>query len=422
MLLNLKNEKKMNKSFIILLAIISLLSACGDGKNSGKINPPSEILLAKSEMTSSIKPIVNVYIENSGSMDGYVSGVTEFEQAVYSYLSDIKISDITDTLNLYYVNSQIIPQGSDISDFIEKLEPSNFSIKGGNRGTSDISNILKSVLSETEENEIAILITDGIFSPGKGKDAAQYLVNQQIGIKNTMAEYLKSYPNTAIIMYQLSSQFDGYYYNREDSRTKINSKRPYFIWTIGQVKQLDILCEKVPESKFKGSGIQNSFSITTGDKEVRYAVKMGSGKFDLDKKSPKTTIKNLKKDTKGKQNAARFSVNANLSGFLLDDNYLQDISNYEINNKDFNLTVTKAKNNNFGYTHVLNFSSESVHKGIVSVKLKTQIPQWVEDVNDDDGSIQIEGKTYGIKYQINGIYEAFTFNNKFYTEIKININ
>ena len=38
-----------------------------------------------------IKPqAVNVYIENSGSMDGYVKGVTEFEQAVYNYLTDIK--------------------------------------------------------------------------------------------------------------------------------------------------------------------------------------------------------------------------------------------------------------------------------------------------------------------------------------------
>ena len=69
-----------------------------------------------------IKPqAVNVYIENSGSMDGYVKGVTEFEQAVYNYLTDIKISQFSDSLNLFYINSDIIPQGSDISDFIKNL-------------------------------------------------------------------------------------------------------------------------------------------------------------------------------------------------------------------------------------------------------------------------------------------------------------
>jgi hypothetical protein len=159
-----------------------------------------------------------------------------------------------------------------------------------------------------------------------------------------------------------------------------------------------------------------------GDKETNYAVKMGSGKFDLDKKSPKNTIKNLKKDTRGKQNSARFSVNADLSGFLLDENYLKDKSNYEISSKDFDITISEAVPSSFGYTHQLNLSSENVHKGVVSIKLKSQIPQWVEEVNDDDGSIPVEEKTYGLKYQIHGIYEAYTFDNNFYTEIKININ
>ena len=43
-------------------------------------------------------------------------------------------------------------------------------------------------------------------------------------------------------------------------------------------------------------------------------------------------------------------------------------------------------------------------------------------MNDDNGSTAVPGKTYGIKYQLGGIYEAFTFENNYYTEIKININ
>jgi hypothetical protein len=399
-----------------------VLSACGQNGKSGNIITASDSHNNGIENYEGNRPVVNVYIENSGSMDGYVKGVTEFEQAIYNYLSDIKISGITDSLNLFYINSNIIPQGSDLSDFIEKLEPLTFQARGGNRGVSDISNVFKSVLSETNENEVAILITDGIFSPGKGKDAAQYLVNQQIGIKNTMAEYLKSYPNTGFVMYQLSSNFNGYYYNREDSRTLINEQRPYYIWIIGNVNHLNTLKQNVPENRFKGSGIQNAFSITRGNRTVDYAVKLGSGSFSLDKKSPKTIITNLRKDTKGRDNLARFSVNANLSGFLLADSYLLDINNYTLGNKDYKLTISKAVANNFGYTQQLNFSSENVHRGTISVKLKTQIPQWVEEVNDDDGAIPIEGKTYGIKYQIGGVYEAFTFSNNYYTEIKININ
>lgn len=413
----------MKKLITLSFLAAILLFACGNNKiRDNKKNNSGNSLGLQKEFNDINKPIVNVYIENSGSMDGYVKGVTEFEQAVYNYLSDIKISGITDSLNLFYINSRIIPQGSDLSDFIEKLEPSTFQARGGDRGVSDISNVFKSVLSETNENEIAILVTDGIFSPGRGKDAAQYLVNQQIGIKNTMAEYLKSHPNTGCIVYQLSSNFNGYYYNRDDSRTLINSQRPYYIWVMGHATHLNTLIQKVPESRFKGSGIQNVFSITVGDKKVDYAVKMGSGTFNLDRKSPKTTITNLRRDTRGRNNSARFAVNANLSGFLLYDSYLLDNSNYVLGNKDYNLTISKAVANNFGYTHQLNFSAENVHRGIISVKLKTQIPQWIEAVNDDEGIIPIEGKTYGIKYQILGIFEAFTFSKDFYTEIKININ
>lgn len=414
------NIKYMNKVIqtLYVFAVIILLASCGNsGKKTNEKAPTKDSIEVET-----IKPTVNVYIENSGSMDGYVKGVTEFEQTVYNYLTDIKISQFADSLNLFYINSDIIPQGSDISDFIEKLEPTTFRNRGGKRGTTDISNLLKSVLDETKPNEIAILVTDGIFSPGKGKDAEQYLVNQQIGIKSNMADYLQKYPNSSVIIYQLSSQFDGLYYNHEDNGTKINEQRPYYIWVIGENKLLNGLVQKVPESKFKGNGVQNVFSITGGPKAVDYAVKMGSGNFDLDKKEPKTTIENLKKESKGKQNTARFSVNANLSGFLLSDNYISDVSNYEMNNKDYSLTISKSVSNNFGYTHQLNFESGSVHKGLISVKLKTQIPAWVEDINDDDGATPVSGKTYGIKYQIHGIYEAFTITNNCYTEIKIKIN
>lgn len=398
--------------------VILLLTSCGNSeKKTNKTIAPESPVKAEA-----IKPIINVYIENSGSMDGYVKGVTEFEQAVYNYLTDIKISQFSDSLNLFYINSEIIPQGSDISDFIEKLEPTNFKIKGGSRGTTDISNLLKSVLTETGSNEIAILVTDGIFSPGLGKDAEQYLVNQQIGIKSNMADYLKKYPNSAVVIYQLLSKFDGWYYNREDSKIKIEEQRPYYIWIIGETDHLNELIRKVPESKFKGSGIKHTFSITKRLKAVDYAIKRGSGNFDLDKKEPKTTINNLKKETRGKRNNVRFSVNVNFSGFLLSDNYLTDPSNYELNNKDFHLTINKAVPNNSGYTHQLNFESPSVHKGIISVKLKTQIPQWVEEINDSIGIVPVKGKTYGIKYQIHGIYEAFTMSNNYYTEIKIKID
>jgi len=404
---------------VLTFFLAVLLCGCSssgkrNNENAGQTSANDTIIV------STEKPVINVYVENSGSMDGYVKGITEFEQAVYNYLTDIKISGIADSLNLFYINSKIIKWDSDIQDFIEKLEPNTFRIRGGNRQISDISNVIKSVLSETYKNNISILITDGIFSPGKGKDAGQYLVNQQIGIKNNMAEYLKNNSGAAVIIYQLSSQFNGKYFNKTDAPIQINEQRPFYIWIIGDAKQISELRSKTPEKKFKGSGVQNLFSITAGNKSVNYAVKLGSGSFVLDKKNPKTTITEWGKNSKGHtQNTATFSVNADLSGFLLDDDYLRDEQNYELSDKDFSLSITKAGSNSSGYTHTLNLSSPIVKKEMLSIKLKSRIPQWVEKVNDDNGSFAVSGKTYGIKYQIQGVYEAFTYDNDCYAEIKV---
>ncbi len=413
----------MKKNLIVLFSAILILSGCKSDRKRDSNNIPKKAAILAPRIEEEIKPIVNVYIENSGSMDGYVQGgVTEFEDAIHNYLVDIKLSQITDSLNLFYINSEIISQGSDISAFIKDLTPASFKAKGGNRGSTDIADVFKSVLSETDENDISIMVTDGIFSPGRGVDADPYIVGQQTEIKNMMGNYLNRYPNTALLIYQLSSRFNGIYYNREDYKTTINTQRPYYMWVVGDIKHLNNLRSKVPDSKFKGGGVQNLFSITSGNQKVDYAVKMGSGNFSLDKKSPKNTIVNLRKDTKGKQNKVRFSVNANLSGFLLDDAYLLDDSNYEMNNNNYTLNIKKAPSNNHGYTHLFDLSSDNVHKGKLSIKLKSHIPQWVEDINDDDGSEHVEGKTYGIKHQVHGVYEAFTFTDNSYTEIIININ
>ncbi|MBR0175861.1 MAG: hypothetical protein IJQ11_00325 [Bacteroidales bacterium] len=413
----------MKKTILCAIMTLCLMSSSCDaqtrrrGTPKGNDEPPQ---LAEPVNSIVVKPTVNVYIENSGSMDGYVKGVTEFESAVYNYLSDIKISEITDTLNLYYINSQIISyaQGADadvIEDFINKLEPNEFKRRGGNRGTSDIADVIKSILRETKENNISILVTDGIFSPGRGKDAESYLVNQQIGIKNAVAEHLKMQPNTGVILYQLLSKFDGTYYNKVDDRIPWKGLRPYYIWVFGQANNLAKLREEVPEEKFNGSGVQRMLTFVPGDQRVNYGV-VKSGM--MSKKSTKTDIIGLEPNRKGD---VSFSVNVDFRNLLLDADYLLDSDNYEVPN--YSLQV-KPNVNNENYTHVLTFKTDKMSRknGELLIRLKMQKPNW-EDVNDNEGSRCVEGKTYGVKYQVDGVYQAFanTTKTNCYTDIKINV-
>jgi len=448
----------------ILFFIIAVVISCSCGDNTRRKTQEAEVKQEDaSTQESSIllsKPTVNVYIENSASMDGYVKGITEFELAVYNYLSDVKISDVTDTLNLFYINSKPIPYATNvdidvISDFIEKLEPNEFKRRGGNRGTTDISNVFKDILSETGENNVAILVTDGIFSPGRGKDAAEYLVNQQIGIKNTMAEYLKKYPNTAITVYQLSSKFTSnqaeniYYYNREDRKVIVNAQRPFYIWVIGNFKDIAKLKLHVPESEFKGSGIQHSYTFLPSsinkfndeflvqmDRKSKYAIlnspKFGS--FERDKRATKTSIYNIKKTKDGPHKGQfMFSIGMDLTLFqlLLGDEYLMNSDSYarlidKQPNNDYYIEMERNTTPSTDYTHNMKLTTEKIVTGELEIVLRSQMPQWVYDMNDDEGLDIFKGdainKTFGIKYLVEGIYEAYKMRgNDIYTTMNFNL-
>lgn len=411
---NMRFVKSVLAWTICLAVCILVLQCCGEANRKSVSSIPTA-QLPKTELPN---PIIDVYVENSGSMDGYVKGITEFEQIVYNYLSDIRISGLSDTLNLNYINSHIIPQGSDISDFIEKLEPTTFRLRGGDRRTSDIAVVLKSILSEMKENSVAIFVSDCIFSPGRGKDATQYLVNQQTGIKVAFADYLNHQADFSVMAYRCLSHFSGIYYDCNDSKTKIEEKRPFYIWIMGHKDYL--MKMRKLEKSFKGEGIQNIFLASAGNVEIPYALKMGSGKFELDKKEPKTTLKRGRIGHNGKFS---FAVDMDCSRLLLDDSYIVDNTHYEMNHKDFDLEISKAKNSK--YTHTLQFSSDRVVSCQLLVGLKMQIPAWAEECNDDNGigiNSSTMDKTFGIKYLIGGVYDAFSFKTNSYTTVKLNIN
>lgn len=401
--------------FTICFALSFLLLNC-HGTTTGQ--KKSEIVVTPSEKPQLPAPVINVYVENSGSMYGYVKGVTEFEQIVYNYLSDIKISALSDTLNLNYVNSVILPQNDDISDFIEKLEPTTFKQKGGNGNASDMAVMLKSILAEMRRNSVAIFISDCIFSPGKGKNATQYLVNQQTGIKVAFADYLSREEDFAVMAYRCLSHFSGTYYDCNDSRTQIEGKRPFYIWIMGHKDYLNKM--RTLENKFKGDGIQNIFLASAGNVDIPYALKMKSGNFKLDKKDPKKTLVKGKIGHNGKFS---FAVDMDCSSLLLDDDFLQNAVHYEINNRNFEVEISKSASAK--YTHTLKFTSDEVVSCQLVTTLKMQMPVWAEECNDDNG-VGIDAnrmdKTFGIKYLIGGIFDAFSFNADNYTTIKLNIN
>jgi hypothetical protein len=414
------------KTQISILLILLFISGCDD--KSGRKKPSMLASAIKTTNETSHKPIYNIYLENSGSMDGYVKGVTEFEQAVYNFLVDIQNNNLSEKMNLYYINSKFIPNKPDVTDFIEKLEPETFKQKGGNIASTDISQMFKSILAETNNSCVSVFISDCVFSPGEGQNAQQYLVNQQIGIKRNFALKLDQLNLTTVIL-ELSSKFNGNYFDCLNKTTHISAQRPYYIWIIGKHQYIADLFEKVKKESFKGSGIQNFYCAYNSSKSIDYGILNSPklGYYKRDKSSPKTKIIKAKYSDKGtRKGEFQFSVGIDLKNSFFDDNYLMDANNYIIPS-NYSIEVLKNNIKIANYSHILKLTSKSLKTENVNIQLKNNLPQWASNLNsDNDININTSeqlGKTFGIKYLVEGVYEAYkTKNNNKDTFFEINIS
>lgn len=421
----------MNFKVSLLICVTILFSACNKpGKpkienvdtTTSAVTPDTQQVVT-AELPA---PAIKVYIENSGSMDGYVEGVTEFENAVYSYLSDLQLADLGDKsqgtaknqMELYYINSKVIKQKSDIEEFVKNLDPYTFKVKGGNRGTTDLSDIVGTVLESTGKNEVSVFVSDCIFSPGKSykknDNADEYLMSQQIGITNHMAEKLNQDKDFGVVIMRLMSKFSGRYYNKFDVPTTINNERPYYICLFGNKNHLKKIFDEIDVTKIKGSGVQNIFITYCENDNIDYSIlpTVSTGKIKVDKNNPRSVISSARPDNKGGQSNLKIAVGMDFSESLLPDEYVCDPASYEISNKAYSIEIQATPSHQYSHVARLVLDNPKISKGRIDVTLKKTMPAWVYEYSDDSGlDINADyamNQTYGLKYFIGGFFDAYS--------------
>ena len=370
------------------------------------------------------KPTINIYVENSGSMDGYVKGQTEFENIVYNYLVDLNLAKIPSKMNFFYINSRILSQENDVKTFIEDLDPSTFRARGGNRGRSDISQMLSMIMNDMNDSTVSMFISDCIFSPGRGEDATEYLTKQQTGIKDVIGQYFNEHPKFAVLGYRCMSTFNGYCYDRNDTGRLFNGRRPFYIWMFGTQSTLKCIQHEMQKKNFHKNDVKDElmfFATGITMPDSCYAVKRGSGNFDLKKSDPKRSIEHLRSDKNGK---VRFAVEINYANFILSDEYLRDTSMYTLSDNRYKIVSVDSVKGGSKYTHIIRIEADRVYPSNLVIQLNANVPTWLDHHNDEAGDAISESnadKTFGIKYMTNGIAEAI-LRQSYYTRFTININ
>lgn len=390
---------------------------------------------------------VNVYIENSGSMNGYVQGNTQFKGAIRDLLVMLKYYYDEKNLNINFINSSIYPTNIqiDTENFSKSINAKSFKV--GDTFSSNLNNIFKQILTKTSKNTISILLSDCIYSI-QGSKTEDLLSDQKSLTKSAFLTKFKNKEPLATTIVKLNSSFNGTYYDKDNRKTQLkNTLRPYYMTIMGSEKAMTKFNSNIELSKNKVEGFENKYNLTLKDysKEVYYSVintKEDSGRYKPDREYKNNgAVQGIEDvDIKSRNSSSFiFSVALDLSKVPIEDSYLFDKSNYSIKEGDYKIKgIYKYDKKNVGPssinmivkakaepTHYILFESTKPNLTNLTFTLNKQIPHWVytTSTNDDSNILKSPNRTFGLKYLIEGISEAYETKSKNnnYLELTINI-
>ena len=339
---------------------------------------------------------IKLYVENSGSMDGYMFNGSELKDAVYSYVSGLQTH--SDTTELYFVNSNVYSVKAPLQDVIYAMSPKTFHNSPGDKANTDIADIFNMVLSQLEENSVSILVTDAILDLPSG--ATAFFRTKQTQIKSLFENYLKNNPNFAIEIFRMSSRFNGKYYYTGGSVALTDQQRPYYMFVLGDKQALSAANGIVAKSQIQ-HGVEDYYaysSYTQVPFEVLNKKKKGhDGQFEV----------------RLQQKAVPVIAKVDLQYTLHDEEFLKEPNLYAIAFGDDSIKIKTIKElpKEPEYTHAFTITlPENADEGSVNLYFcPPPYPFWLEEANDDlsDASVATTMKTTGIKYIVEGISDAF---------------
>lgn len=366
---------------------------------------------------------IKIYMENSGSMDGYVNLNSEFKDALGKII--VKSNNYCNSTNLYFVNDAIYDVQEtalrgDVNNFIAQLNAQN--MKVGATGSSNINKIFSMVLEKTKSDTLSILFSDFVYSI-KGQNVSALIASAKNATMAAFMKAIKEDPDFATIILQCSSQFSGKYYDRNDHPIPFQGIRPYYIFIMGKYDYLKYVDQKLELNKSNTGipGLTNKYLLSSKtwllNENTVQALTTSYTNCNLIKPERNGyDIDYFKLDSHN--DSWTFGYALDLSNLFVDASYLTDTANFEIHPNDAKLIraeftsdpAARYEVNNFPSPLVLQFGLDSSNRTPnMNVKLINRIPTWVQvsNIPDDSGIVPEPGQTFAIGSLIEGVYEAF---------------
>jgi hypothetical protein len=427
-----------------LFLLFSLLMICCKDRPPIQEETSEKEVIAKPNKISKINK-VNFYFENSLSMKGYLKG-DKFRGS----MAEIIYNFNKDSVNTYFVNTKAYKT----LEILDKIR--NNKIDTGDTGNSDHKFIFTNAIKNAANNNLSIVVTDGIYSMGSSK-VKLTLGDVEKDIEKAFENALKQNELETVVL-KMTSNFKGSYYSescKKKGGTQIDQERPYYILLFGNK---DVIAKALQEivviKDLEGYKEQARFLITKDlkvnyslltkgeEKQGDYTVKISNQLYNV--KEIEDAEKFSKSGLLLKDRYLQFGVAVDYSTLSIPSNYLINPLNYSIeNNTGYRVGEIKTikdlskssqtykwiqnlnKKGNMNFTHIVVVKAKSKLYGDLKVNLDINFPSWIKETgSENDCEIKNDSKTtFAFDRLMNGIskaYEKVTGKNKFF-ELKINI-
>lgn len=429
---------------LLITAILLSVSSCGNSSRKGRSISSSkgiETGIVAEESGGSEEPApavseykVNIYLENSGSMNGFINQSSEFQDAFQRLTALIKHYYKEENLLMNYINNQIhprpVPSHEDLLDFAEQLVRPQLFRSVGHVGSTDLNNIVEMILDETENDEISVLISDCVYSISGSGTTTSMLSTCKNKTMDHFLEKSKSFSDLSTLIIAMKSSFSGNYWDYKHPGGKasqvLSCNRPYYICVFGSSSAVKTFHERISIEEL--NGYADRLLLTTVDKiRLDYSTLSTSYKSGQYRLKTTNTLSELKKDREGR---FEFAIAVNMSSMPMTEVEKINIANYEASSPHYTVTKVvpvvenmaginpkdKATIDMIKATHLICVSNNGPLSPInLQIKVKNTLPTWVYNNSSiDDTSIGAnpdeQGKTFGLEYFIKGMFDAYREN------------
>jgi hypothetical protein len=405
-----KPAMALNFRLCRLILLIMITTGC-----TGKSGNRSQATLQRTSPVLSVSEVklrkAIFYIENSESMFGYVSHISEYV-GVLAELAE-KPEFIMDKIPVEFnfvngIGPTVTPIGNNAAVLKNKLNRQGFNC--GDITKSNLNGMFQVALKNAANGAISLLISDGIYDIGGA--GVTSLVTEGKGTRTQFISRLMTGDLQTIII-KLRSKFDGdYFYASQTGKVKIQGARPYYIWIFGDSKLLNAYFPNEYIST-KLTGFENMARfMKPGTSVVPFQAtaeqSIGTFKFDH---IMVNRLNDSKSDSHGM--GFQFSIAVDYSKLPYPDSYLESKDNYTITDKytivSIKKPVAKIHSVAFTPTHLITVKTMKNPAGMLNISLVNKNPGWIRSTHSDsENNIgQDQTHTFGFSYLMDGIIQAY---------------